>query len=275
MAAAGETLGFVGLGNIGGPMARRMASQAPGAIVFDAVPAAMTALAGHAELAASSAELGRRVRIVGVCVRDDAEVEAVVAGPEGLLAGMAAGGCILVHSTVGLDTIRRLHAVAAERGVALLDAGVTGGAVRAAEGRLVTMIGGSADAFARARVLAATFSCDVIHAGPLGTGIILKICNNVISYGFAMAASEGLGLAEAAGIDAEALRRVLIGNGNMNELVAAYLAGRAGAGLTTRVHARALAAKDLGHAAELAREVGWAGEGIEAVLRLLPGIFAD
>lgn len=276
MANSSETLGFIGLGNIGGPMAMRMAQVAPAAIVYDVYPAAMTPFEGRAEIASNPAEVGRKATIVGICVRDDADVEAVVCGPEGLLEGMAAGGTILVHSTVGLDTIRRLAALAAEKGIDLLDAGVTGGAVRAAEGRLVTMIGGTEAAFARGERLAKTFSHVVVHGGPLGAGITLKICNNVLTYSMAMAANEAFGLLESAGLEPEALRRVLVGNGSMNEFIGIYTTSReGGSSLASFEHARKLAHKDLVHAMELAQDTGWPANGIAAVDRLIPEFFAD
>jgi len=276
MPDASETLGFIGLGNIGGPMAMRMAEVSKAAIVYDAVPAAMTRFEGHAEIAANPAEVGRKATIVGICVRDDADVEAVVCGPDGLLEGMAPGGTILVHSTVGLDTIRRLNALAAEKGIDLLDAGVTGGAVRAAEGRLVTMIGGSDEAFKRGEKLAKTFSHVVVHGGPLGTGITLKICNNVLTYSMAMSANEAFGLVESAGISPDVLRQVFRGNGTWNEFLDVYTTSREGRGsLASFEHARKLAHKDLLHAMDLARETGWAAKGIAAVDELLPVFFAD
>lgn len=275
MADQGKRFGFIGLGNIGGPMALRMAEQAGAAVVYDVQADASQALAPFASIAASPAEVGRRCDAVGVCVRDDADVEAVLCGPEGLLGGMAAGGVVLIHSTVGLETIRRLATVGAGLGVDVVDAGVTGGRLRAAEGTLVTMIGGSDEAFARARRLAATFSSEVLHCGPVGTGIIAKICNNVVSWTSALAAYEAFGLLTASGVDDHVLERVLRGNGNLNEMMAIHLRQlRDGTSLASPEHARILAVKDLAHAAELAREVDWGDDGIEAVRSQMARVFA-
>jgi len=275
MASNRNRFGFIGLGNIGGPMALRMAQVAGAAVVYDVNAAAAHELGPIATIAASPAEVGQQTDAVGVCVRDDADVETVLCGPEGLLSGMAPGGLVLIHSTVGLETIRRLADIGEGSGIAVVDAGVTGGRVRAAEGTLVTMIGGSDVAFARARELAATFSSDVLHCGPVGSGIIAKICNNVVSWTSALAAYEAFGLLTASGVDDHVLERVLRGNGNLNEMMAIHLRQlRDGTALASPEHARTLAVKDLAHAAELAREVDWGDNGIEAVRDQMARIFA-
>jgi 3-hydroxyisobutyrate dehydrogenase len=268
--------GFIGLGNIGGPMACRMAQQSNGAVVYDVNAVSAQRLAPFAAIARSPAAVGKCCNVVGVCVRDDDDVRTVLCGPDGLLEGMAPGGAVMIHSTVALETIERLAAVGEDSGVHVVDAGVTGGPSRAAEGTLVTMVGASPAVFEQVRGLAETFSSDVLLCGPVGSGIVVKICNNIVSYTSVLAAHEAFGLVEACGIDNSVLERVLSGNKNLNEIMEVVLSQRrGGAALASSNHARLLASKDLSHAAELAQKTGWGDAGIQAIHELLPRIFAE
>ena len=121
--------GFIGLGSQGGPMARRIAEAGLPLTLWARRPESVAPYADTAAVvAASPAALGAASDVVGVCVVADADVEAVLLGPDGVLAGMAPGGVVAVHSTIRPDTCRRLAERAAERGVALVDAPVSGGA---------------------------------------------------------------------------------------------------------------------------------------------------
>ena len=122
---------FIGLGNIGTPMAHRLAAAFPQTMVHDAVPAAMAGFEGVAVLASSPAVVGETADLVGVCVRDDADVRAVVDGEQGLLRTMRTG-IIAIHSTVRPSTVVDLAARAADHGVSVIDVAVSGGADGAA-----------------------------------------------------------------------------------------------------------------------------------------------
>jgi 3-hydroxyisobutyrate dehydrogenase len=185
-------VGFIGLGSQGGPMARRIAEsgfattlwarRAETLVPFEDTPA---------RTAGSPAELGAAVDLACVCVVDDAGVEEVVAGPEGLLEGLRPGGVIVVHSTVHPDTCRRLAERAAAQDVALIDAPVSGGGHMAAKRQLLVMIGGDDAAVERARPVIETFGDPVVHLGTVGAGQRAKLINNLM-----MAAN--LGVAEGA-----------------------------------------------------------------------------
>jgi 3-hydroxyisobutyrate dehydrogenase len=209
--------GFVGLGNIGLPMAKRLAAGLP-TTVFDVVPDPVRACeAAGATGAASPREVAAASDVVGVCVRDDDDVRAVVAGADGLLEGAARGTVIAIHSTVQPQTVEEVAAIAAERGVALFDACVTGGAAVAEQGGLTVMAGGDAAAIERAQPFFACFASKVVHTGPIGSGCKMKLCNNLMTYLAWTSIYEATMLARAAGLSQEVLEEVTGSNGNLTE----------------------------------------------------------
>ncbi len=126
---ADGTVGFIGLGNIGKPMALNLLTSDAAVHVYDVARAPMDELAAAGAVAAESvAALGRACQIVGLCVRDDNDVEQLIYGPQGLLSAMAKGSVIAVHSTVTQASVRKWAADAAEYGIHLIDAPITGGA---------------------------------------------------------------------------------------------------------------------------------------------------
>ena len=147
--------------------------------------------------------------MIAIAVLDDAQAEQVIAGPQGLLEGAAPGTVLCITSTVHPQTVLALAEAAHSRGVGLVDAGVAGGASSARAATLVTMTGGSAWDVARARLLLDCFSKEVIHAGPLCSGMRLKLLKNHLSYLALGIAHEARRLAEVAGIEAGVLRPVV------------------------------------------------------------------
>ncbi|MDX1649981.1 MAG: NAD(P)-dependent oxidoreductase, partial [Myxococcota bacterium] len=201
--------GFVGLGHIGGVMAGRLLEAGLETTVFDVRPEAAAPLAGKgAKTAGSARQLAAASDVVGVCVRDDADVRAVLGGPEGLLAGARPGLVVAVHSTILPPTVRALGEEAAAHEVALLDACVTGGPAGAAQGALVVMAGGEADALETARPYLDAFSRQVVHVGPLGSGAAVKLCNNLMTYLGFLSAFEATLLAREAELSTEAFEAV-------------------------------------------------------------------
>ncbi len=145
-------VGFIGLGNIGEPMAVNLCGGDFEVTVHDLRDEAVQKLVEHgAKAAASSREVGERAEVIGVCVVDDAATEAVVAGEDGILAGAAQGTVVAIHGTVHPAMIRDLARRAAERGVAVIDAQITGGPQGAAARELRYMVGGDAELLARCR----------------------------------------------------------------------------------------------------------------------------
>jgi 3-hydroxyisobutyrate dehydrogenase len=203
-------VGFIGLGSQGGPMARRIIeanfpvtlwARRPGPLEpFAATPAAT---------AGSAAELAAASDLVCVCVVDDAGVDEVVTGEHGVLAGLREGGVIAIHSTVHPDTCRRLGARAAEQGVRLIDAPVSGGGMGAEAGRLLVMAGGDAATVEFCRPVFATYGDPVLHLGDLGAGQVAKLLNNLLFTANLSTAASTLSLGRALGIDPGLLAEVL------------------------------------------------------------------
>jgi 3-hydroxyisobutyrate dehydrogenase len=216
--------GFVGLGSIGQPMARRLLTGGLETTVFDlAEPAVAALVAAGARGAASARDVAAAADVVGVCVRDDADVRAVVLGSEGLLAGAVAGTVIAIHSTILPRTVREIGEAAARAGVAVVDACVTGGPMGAERGTLTYMVGGEPAHVERCRPVFATSAAKIVHTGALGTGAATKLCNNLMTYLGFLAAFESNLLAERAGLSREALHEVTRANGNLTDQMLAFL----------------------------------------------------
>jgi 3-hydroxyisobutyrate dehydrogenase len=197
------TVGFIGLGSQGGPMARRIVDAGFPLLLWarraeTLAPYRDTA----AELVHDLAELGARSDHVGICVVDDAGVKQVVGA---LLSSMRAGRRIVIHSTVHPDTCIALSKAAAERGIALIDAPVSGGGQGATAGTLTVMVGGDAAAVEAARPVFATFSGLISHLGGVGSGQFAKLVNNSLMAANMAVADAALGAGAALGLDRAAL----------------------------------------------------------------------
>ena len=204
-------LGYVGLGNIGGPMAGRLAKWPGGLTVFDLAPDAVAKVVDQGAHAASSlSELASSSDVIGVCVRDDDQVRAVVTGDGGLLTGAAPGTVVTVHSTISPQSAVSLAAECAEHGVTLLDAPISGGAPGAEQGRLAVMVGGPREAYLRLTEPFALTADMVVHAGEqVGAGTRMKLARNLLHFISFAATAEASRLADAAGIDVAELGRVV------------------------------------------------------------------
>jgi 3-hydroxyisobutyrate dehydrogenase-like beta-hydroxyacid dehydrogenase len=256
-------LGFVGLGHIGRPMADAILAAGHEVTVFDVFPGAMTPFAGRANLAASPADLGRRADLVGVCVRDDKDVEDVLTGSKGLLASLPERSVVAIHSTVRPFTVISMAKIAAQRSISVFDAAVSrSGGPKAFQ--VTCMVGGDREVIEKARPLIDAYSSKVIHAGALGTGMSLKVSNNLVTYLQLLAAVEGYRLAKACGLDIALLTDLMQSNGNMTPSMAAYMQGRTtgptafgtDAFVKAQTALEILAKKDLDLALESAKECG-------------------
>ncbi len=203
-------VGFIGLGSQGGPMARRIIEAGHPTTLWARRPSTLDCFAGTAaQVAGAPAELAAASDLVCVCVVDDAGVTEVVAGPDGVLAGLAAGGVIAIHSTVHPDTCRDLAAQARDRGVHLVDAPVSGGGPAAAEGRLLVMVGGDAATVERCRPVFASYGDPIVHLGDVGSGQLTKLLNNVLFTANLATAANTLALGRALGVDPQRLAEVV------------------------------------------------------------------
>ncbi len=202
-AARNITIGFVGLGSQGAPMARRIVDAGYPLLLWARRPETLAPFRDtRAEPVPDLAELGARADHVGICVVDDAGVREVVGA---LLPTMRAGSRIAIHSTIHPDTCRALARQAAERDIALIDAPVSGGAPAATAGTLTVMMGGDAAEVAAARPVFQTFGGTLVHLGGVGTGQLAKLVNNSLMAANMALADAALGAAATLGLDLTAL----------------------------------------------------------------------
>jgi 3-hydroxyisobutyrate dehydrogenase len=200
-------VGFVGLGQMGRPMALRLADWPGGLWVYDVDPSATAKLAeAGAKVAQSVRELAEHAPFVSVMVRDDEQVRSVLTE---LLTGASAGTTVAVHSTIAPGTPAELAALAAPSGVDVLDAPVSGGFMGATDGRLAIMVGGADGAVERSRPVLERMGALVAHLGPVGAGTRAKLARNLLHFVAFTAATEAARLAEAAGIDLVELGKIV------------------------------------------------------------------
>ena len=201
------TVGFIGLGQIGAPMAGRLVDWPDGLVVFDVRSEAAAPLDEQgAMLAASAAEVGAACDVVSVMVLNDAQVRTVV---DELLTTAQPGTVLAVHSTIRPETAEELALTTAEHGVDLLDVPVSGGFVGAHDGTLAAMVGGDRAAYERAKAVFARWATVVVHMGPAGAGTRTKLARNLMHFIAFTGVGEAQRLAEAAGLDLRKLARVV------------------------------------------------------------------
>ena len=207
-------VGFIGLGNMGLPMAenllRTCRSAGHALVVWSRTRAKAEALAQRgAQLADSIPALVQRVDVVCACLADVAASREVFLGPSGAIAAARAGQVLVDHATVDIATTLACHGEAERRGVAFLDAPISGGPEGARAASLSIMAGGTADAFARAKPALDAMGQTVMHMGPHGTGTATKLANQLLVGVQSLAAAEAMCLARAAGVDLAKLFEVL------------------------------------------------------------------
>jgi 3-hydroxyisobutyrate dehydrogenase-like beta-hydroxyacid dehydrogenase len=199
-------LGYIGLGNMGAPMAKRLVEWPGGVTVFDVRTEAMTPLA---ELGASLADSVADVAvadIISITVLNDKQVREVV----GELAAHAKPGTVIaIHSTISPETAVELAADLLPKGIHVIDAPVSGGGGAADKGELAVMVGADREVYDRIKPAFKQFASMVIHAGEAGAGTRMKLARNMLTFTSYAAACEAMKLAEAAGIDLAQLGRVV------------------------------------------------------------------
>ena len=224
---AKKNVGYIGLGNIGKPTARHLIGEKFNAHVYDVFAPAVDELANAGAVGcATVAELASACSHIGICVRDDAQVESLLHGDGGIFAHAAKGTLIAIHSTVTQAGLLRWEQEARALGLHLIDAPITGGADRAAAGTLCYMVGGSVEELAAASPVFQTSAEKIVHAGGVGAGIALKLCNNFMQYAEFVAMAEALRLAESCGLKPEVLREVGLSNGVVNAQMFQFATGR-------------------------------------------------
>jgi 3-hydroxyisobutyrate dehydrogenase-like beta-hydroxyacid dehydrogenase len=202
-------LGYVGLGNQGAPMAKRLVDWPGGLVVYDVRLDAMTPLAEMGATLADSLADVAVADVISVTVLNDEQVRDVVSGEQGLARYAKPGTVIAIHSTISDTTAAELSRQLEPEGIHVVDAPVSGGAGAADKGELAVMVGADDVAFQKVKPVFKRWASLVVRAGEPGAGTRMKLARNMLTFtGFA-AACEAQKLAEAAGIDLQQLGRVV------------------------------------------------------------------
>jgi 3-hydroxyisobutyrate dehydrogenase-like beta-hydroxyacid dehydrogenase len=222
--------------------------------------------AAGAKIARSNAEIAKHAEIVQVCVLNDVQVEAVVAGPAGLLETAAPGTVIVIHSTIEPKTIEKLVPLVAQRNVDILDAPVSGSERGAKAKTMSYMVGGSAKALEKCRPLFETSGPKIQHVGKLGAGVRAKLAHQIIITVNMLAAYEGMKVGVESGLDPKILEKVI-----HEGLAQSWIADQ-WSELKFGPHSREVFYKDLHLGLKLARELGISVPGAGLAQQLLDRI---
>ena len=251
-----ERLGFIGLGTMGGAMAANLARAGFPLTVWNRTAAKAEPLRElGARVAGSRRDVGQASDVVITCLTDSPEVEAVLFEDDGLADGLRAGSVLVDCSTISPVRARELAARLAERGVAMVDAPVSGGSEGARNATLTIMVGGDDGDVERVHEVLSAMGRTITHMGPIGSGQIAKAVNQVILCGTYLGVAEGVALALKAGLDAERLVKSLLG-GAAGSWVLENRSGRMIDDDYPLGFKLALHRKDLAIALELSRRVG-------------------
>ena len=253
-------LGYIGLGNIGTPMAKKMTEWPGGVMVYDIRPEAMEPLAEKGALLADSVADVASADIVHVTVLNDAQVREVAAE---LALHAKAGTVIAIHSTISDTTAEELAREHKPRDIHVVDAPVSGGAGAARKGLLATMVGADDDVFARIKEPFSHWAELVVHAGPPGAGTRMKLARNMLTFTEFAAVGEAWKLADAAGLNLQDLGNVVRHTDKLTGGAGSIMFRDDAKDLEPEhflhdpfIHTRGLGEKDLGLALTLADELG-------------------
>ena len=255
-ATSTKRLGFIGIGNLGMHLAGSLLRAGYALTIFDLnKAAAKTLLAAGARWADSPAEVGKASDTVFTCLPSSKAVSAVVSADNGVLAGLAAGGTWIDMSTNDREETIRLSALAAAKGIAALEAPVTGGVHKAAAGDITVLVGGDQKVYEAHLPMLQAMGGEIIHMGPLGSAAVIKVITNMLAFINLVAVGEALMLAKRGGLDlAQSFHAIKASSGNSfvheteGQLV---LNGSYNINFTMD-----LACKDLGFATQLGRNFG-------------------
>jgi 4-hydroxybutyrate dehydrogenase / sulfolactaldehyde 3-reductase len=252
-----KTIGFIGVGVMGAPMARNLLKGGYQLRVFDINTAAMEALKSSGAMPSRTpAEAAKGMDAVITMLPNGEHVEEALFGKDGAANAMAKGALFIDMSTIAPTVTDRIAKNMAERGIDIVDAPVGRSSQHAVEGKLLIMAGGSDAAVARARPVLEKMGDTIVHCGPVGCGARVKIVNNYMAIVANTTTAEALALAEASGVDPEVARKVMLGTtAGMGHMSTTYPAKVLKGDLTPGFMVD-LAAKDLGLAIDFARNLG-------------------
>ena len=244
-------VGFIGLGELGKPMAVNLAKNGFDLTVHDLRREPVDELiAIGAKAACSPREVAAASEIIEVAVVDDAQVEAVVMDCDGIIAGARSGSVIVIHSTIRPATVRKIAAECEHRGIGVVDAPVSGGPRGAQSRTMCYMVGGDKELVERCRPLFETSAKSIFHVGPLGAGMTTKLAHQVIICLNVLAAREGMALAAKAGLDLTMVQEVVRAGGAQSRVADNWIKNK------PTPNATRLWYKDLILALEFAVELG-------------------
>jgi len=252
-----DRVGVIGVGNMGGAMAARLLDRGFIVSVRDVrADAEAPLVARNARRAPSPAALARDSNAILVVVVDAAQIEAVLDGAAGLLAGLQAAHLVVLQSTIAPTDAARFAAAIAARGALVLDAPISGGPARARTGQLSTMVAGGDAAFDRARPLFEALATRVVRVGNApGLGATMKLVNNLLAGAYLAAGAEAFAIGRAAGLDAQAMANVFRASSGQSWILDDRLARLLARDETPQAQMHILA-KDVRLAVDLADTVG-------------------
>lgn len=249
-------IGFIGLGIMGKPMAKNLLKAGYQLVVHDVNPAPVKELAAAgAEAASSAKEVAQKAEVVVTMLPNSPHVKAAVVGPNGVLEGAKPGMTIVDMSSIAPLAAKEVAAKAAEKGVEMLDAPVSGGEPKAVDGTLSIMVGGKKEVFEKCKAFLSKMGTSVVLCGDIGAGNVTKLANQIIVALNIAAMSEALVLGAKAGVNPEiifkAIRGGLAGSAVLEAKAPMVLNGNFKPGFRIELHI-----KDLANAVETAHEVG-------------------
>ncbi len=236
-----QTIGFIGLGIMGKPMARNLIEAGYPLVVYNRTASKAAELVElGARQVESPKEVGASAEVVITIVSDSPEVESVVLGDNGVIAGIAEGGVVVDMSSISPITTQRIAAELKGRGVAMLDAPVSGGEIGAIQGTLSIMVGGEESVFSRVKPILESMGKSVVRVGEIGAGGFAKLSNQIIVAGVLQAVSEAMVLAKKAGVDIqlvyEAIRGGMAGGRTLDMKIPAFVEGKFEPGFKMDLH---------------------------------------
>jgi len=251
-----KTIGFIGLGIMGKPMAKNLRKASYDLVVYDLRPEPMGELATlRARTASSPADVAAKSEIIITMLPNSPDVKAAVLGKNGVIEGARPGSILIDMSSIAPKASQEISAALTAKGIAMLDAPVSGGEPKAIEGTLAIMVGGPEETFLSVKDILARMGASVTHVGPIGSGNVTKLANQVIVALNIAAVSEALVLAKKAGVDPQkvyhAIRGGLAGSAVMDAKAPMMLAGNFKPGFRIELHI-----KDLANALETAHDLG-------------------
>ena len=246
-------VGFIGLGVMGRPMALHLKAAGHDVRVWARRPETLIGL--DLPVAATPAALGATTDVVFTMITSSADVETVALGEHGLIHGMVPGAVLIDCSTISPEIARAIAAKLAEKGIAMLDAPVSGGVQGAIDATLAIMAGGDAEVLARVRPLLDCLGKRIVHIGPNGAGQVAKACNQMIMVAAIQAAAEAMRLAAASGVDCGKVRQALSGGSAASRVLEVMGQRMVDRDFTAGIEAR-LHHKDYGLVLEAARRAG-------------------